>query len=231
MVFEDRGIDISVAVFSKPAVTAFGVRPAESKLLYTPKIDNSSGCYCSEITFCPHTHGTHIESLAHVLSGVKSTRSRLTFLKPILLARLFHVAVEDGAIRRTEFDGDNVVEAVVLRTGSLDDLVNYPDGLLNLTEDPSVFVTETSMRAIKSSFPKVRVLLIDSVSVDPSQDGGRLGAHREFFGSDDEDRFIVELCRIPRTLDPGIYALSLNVSSMESDAIPCRPVLYPLSCG
>jgi len=76
-------------------------------------------------------------------------------------------------------------------------------------------------------FPNCRILMVDLPSVDPEKDQGALKAHRRFFAGN--NRFIVEMCCIPPELMTGNYLLSLNMIDFNSDASPCRPVLYSIN--
>jgi len=81
-------------------------------------------------------------------------------------------------------------------------------------------------------------LVLDVPSADRSSDGGALTAHRIFFGlpvggstlSDARRRecTITELAYIPDSLADGWYFLSLQTPAITGDAVPSRPVLYPL---
>jgi arylformamidase len=82
-------------------------------------------------------------------------------------------------------------------------------------------------------------LVVDLPSIDRSHDEGRLTAHRLFFGLPAGDTAlahaersqctITELAYIPDDATDGYYLLQLQVPAINSDAVPCRPLLYRLT--
>ena len=81
-------------------------------------------------------------------------------------------------------------------------------------------------------------LLLDVPSADRADDGGHLSAHREFFGlpggstSLAEVRrphcTITELVYVEDRVADGAYLLSLQIPALGGDAVPSRPLLYPV---
>jgi hypothetical protein len=84
----------------------------------------------------------------------------------------------------------------------------------------------------------VEHLLVDLPSVDRMNDGGRLLAHRAFWGmpagtthathATRPNATITELIYVPEQIPDGLYLLSLQVAPFVADAAPSRPLLYPL---
>jgi arylformamidase len=84
----------------------------------------------------------------------------------------------------------------------------------------------------------VASLVVDLPSLDRADDGGRLAAHREFWGlppgSEDAAQatrghaLVTELAYVPDPVVDGLYLLDLQVPAFGSDAAPSRPVLYPV---
>lgn len=227
-------LDISVNILGRgtPAVTGFGLPHATSATIHDISADSSTGYRCDRIALCAHTNGTHVESIAHVTRTDLCTMQAAQQLAPLLLTKL--IDLEDlGAghgERRVSAAEDGQVEAVLIRSGWLD-MVLSASGQQSLNLDslsiapPSL--TETQVQTILDRHPRVRLLGFDSISVDPAQDGGQLRAHRRFFTA--PGRLIMELCRLPPVLSAGgSWALAPNIAPIDSDAIPCRPVLYPL---
>ncbi len=80
--------------------------------------------------------------------------------------------------------------------------------------------------------------MLDVPSADRSSDGGALTAHRIFFGlpagstslaeAARRDCTITELAYIDDAVADGWYFLSLQAPAIAGDAVPSRPVLYPL---
>ncbi len=81
-------------------------------------------------------------------------------------------------------------------------------------------------------------LVVDLPSLDRADDGGRLAAHRVFWGlppgCDDAAAatrgraLVTELAYVPDSVPDGLYLLDLQVPAFGADAAPSRPVLYPL---
>lgn len=81
--------------------------------------------------------------------------------------------------------------------------------------------------------------LVDIPSVDCEVDGGKLIVHRVLLRLPEEGpisreealqcrQTITELSFFPDSLCDGFYMLQLNVPNIESDAVPSRPVLFPV---
>jgi kynurenine formamidase len=85
---------------------------------------------------------------------------------------------------------------------------------------------------------KIRHLVVDLPSIDRTHDEGCLTAHRTFFGLAPEarevgqaarpDATITELAYIQADVLDGPYMLELQVPALGGDAVPSRPLLYPL---
>ncbi len=81
-------------------------------------------------------------------------------------------------------------------------------------------------------------LVLDVPSADRMEDGGVLSAHRVFFGlpagshrlaeAERRDGTLTELAYIEDAIADGWYLLSLQSPAIAGDAVPSRPVLYPL---
>ena len=77
----------------------------------------------------------------------------------------------------------------------------------------------------------VKHLLCDIPSVDREDDGGKLLAHKAFFGIPESlrlDATITELVYVPTNIEDGLYMLDLQIGPFQSDASPSRPILYSL---
>jgi hypothetical protein len=84
----------------------------------------------------------------------------------------------------------------------------------------------------------IEALVLDLPSADRADDGGKLTAHRIFFGLPPGSRRasestrpranITELAWIPPEIPDGLYLLDLQLPAFVSDAAPSRPLLYPV---
>lgn len=77
----------------------------------------------------------------------------------------------------------------------------------------------------------IKHVLCDIPSVDREDDGGKLLAHKAFFGVPESPRLdttITELIYVDNSIEDGLYLLDIQIASFQSDASPSRPVLYRL---
>jgi arylformamidase len=105
------------------------------------------------------------------------------------------------------------------------------------TDPPQPYFTVAAMRWIVAQ--GIDTLVVDLPSIDRAQDGGRLAAHRIFWGMPPLSKgaamavrkhaTITELAFIDNTIADGPYLLNLQVAPFMSDAAPSRPILLPLS--
>ena len=80
--------------------------------------------------------------------------------------------------------------------------------------------------------------MLDVPSADRASDAGALSAHRIFFGlpagstqlaqAQRRDCTITELAYVAETIADGWYLLALQAPAIAGEAVPSRPVLYPL---
>jgi hypothetical protein len=104
------------------------------------------------------------------------------------------------------------------------------------TPAPAPFLSREAMLALVER--GIEHLVLDVPSADRASDGGALTAHRIFFGlppqstqlaaSTRADCTLTELAYVADTIADGWYLLSLQAPAIAGDAVPSRPVLYPL---
>ena len=78
----------------------------------------------------------------------------------------------------------------------------------------------------------VQHLLLDLPSVDREEDAGQLLAHHAFWQYPAQPRreaTITELIFVPDEVADGLYLLNIQITSLELDASPSKPVLYLLT--
>eukprot|EP00127_Corallochytrium_limacisporum_P005098 Clim_evm4s199 gene=Clim_evmTU4s199 len=124
--------------------------------------------------------------------------------------------------------------ALVVRT-----LPNPEDKLhRNYTDTNPAYFTKEAISYITHTL-KIRHLLVDLPSMDKENDGGLLMAHRIFWkiwpAQQDEtgpyerqDCSITELCYVKPEIPDGPYKVSLLMSPIKDDAVPSRPILFPI---
>jgi len=78
-------------------------------------------------------------------------------------------------------------------------------------------------------------LLIDTPSLDRADDGGRVYNHKTWWGVhadgsiDHPQRLLTEMIYAHDGIADGLYLLDMQIAPLVTDAVPSRPVIYPLS--
>jgi len=186
-----------------------------------------------KISFTPHGNGTHTECYGHLVADPKATLNSLL--------NIFHFITEVISLRPHFLDnGDALItleslkqkikhptaKALVIRTLPNDD--SKKTRQYSGTNPPYLEAALTQHLAEKS----IEHLLLDLPSVDREVDGGALSAHKAFWNLDGIVRkhcTITELIYVPEHIPDGLYLLNLQITSLEIDASPSKPVLYKLT--
>lgn len=187
------------------------------------------------VSFNPHGHGTHTESVGHISPEVHPIGN--------LLKRYFFftqvVSVRPETRRAPDQREDRVItleqlrqllnerppEALVLRT-----LPNDGDAAAREWSGSNPCYLQSTACAWLRSIG-VKHLLLDLPSVDREEDGGVLAAHHAFWdfpSTIDLDRTITEMIHVPSAVPDGEYLLELQLPHLMNDAAPSRPVVYAL---
>ena len=237
------------AHFGAPAARAEPLSAGD----FTGDTRAGGSCNCEIVTLVPHCNGTHTEGPGHVTRERVSVHG--SALRPLYLAALISVRPEDADDCDESSDpapqaGDRLITAralvaalAALGAGTPDAVVvrTLPNSSEKLERDwmqpplPPYFSREAMALMVERD---VLHLLSDLPSVDRLLDDGRLTGHRVFFGLPARmdpaaavgrpDATITEMIYAPDSLPDGLYALSLQLASWVSDAVPSRPVLFPL---
>lgn len=211
-------------------------------------------CNCETITIVPHCNGTHTEGPGHLTSERISVHA--SALRPAFVAALVSVAAEDAEQSGETSDpgpqpGDRWITAralagalAAIEPAPIEALVvrTLPNDAAKRTRDwmepplPPYFTLEAMTMLVERG---VSHLLTDLPSIDRLLDEGRLSGHRVFFGMPPgsraahevgrPDATITEMIYAPGSLPDGLYALSLQLAAWITDAVPSRPVLFPLA--
>lgn len=182
----------------------------------------------NNILFNPHAHGTHTETVWHILD--RQVPIDRLFTKFFFKAEVITVAPEkqgeDWVISKKQLQyalGNKKREAVVIRT--LPNLADKKQAQYSHTNPP--YLLEEA--AVFFRDKGVQHLLIDLPSVDKEKDNGALVSHRAFWDVDGKVRTqatITELIYVPNHVEDGLYMLELQIAAFENDAAPSRPLLY-----
>jgi arylformamidase len=216
-----RPICLARAVsFGEEAQTWFGTeRPTSTTFAkgdFVGSVANGGAVNVSTLTLTPHGAGTHTESSGHITRNPLPINSVAT--PGLIPASLVTVesATHDALLDSISNCQGGFLEALVIRSRQ-PALSGYPAEALRHAASLGVMH-----------------LLVEEASVDPEADGGRLAAHRAFWGlsngsnSGTSARTITELIQIPPEAPDGPYLLDLQIPNLTTDAVPSRPVLYPL---
>ena len=254
----DFGQALSLAIpldFAGPQPACFGAPRAESNPLrrggFTGDTRLGGSCNCEVLTLAPHCNGTHTECVGHVTDERVAISERLA--GGVQLAQLVTVEPVPAEAIAEDSDprpgpGDRLVTAAALERAAAGNPGPRPAALVVRT------LREGSpLRAYEGAAPApylsrqaaewivargIETLVLDLPSADRADDGGKLTAHRVFFGLPPGSRdahaasrpraSITELAWIPAGIADGYYLLDLQIPPFLSDAAPSRPLLFPV---
>jgi len=182
------------------------------------------------ITFNPHSHGTHTETVGHITEKVYSINKHLKQF--FFLAEVVTVAPEklgdDWVISKKQLQfalGNKKRDAIVIRTLPN---TNQKKSRQYSNTNPTYLMEDA---AVYLRLKGIKHLLIDLPSVDKEQDGGALLAHNAFWNTKGVlrlDATITEFIYVSNKFEDGCYMLNLQIAPFENDASPSKPILYKL---
>lgn len=208
---------------------------------FTGRVSAGASCNAELVRFAPHCHGTHTEGPGHLSDEIMPVQDLVPAYP--LPACLISVTPVDPAHARER--PPHPAAGALIESGSLD-LYGHEPALVirTLPNDPDKALRDwnrappypvLSLEAIRKLVDRgVEHLLIDTPSLDPAADGGKMAIHRAFWDMPGIHPgrarcTITEMIYVPDELRDGIYLLSLNISSLVGEASPSAPVLYPLA--
>lgn len=250
---EPIGRDIAIALRpDRDQPNHFGADPARSEPMragaFVGDTRRGGSCNCETLTLTPHCNGTHTECVGHVTDARFGLDQIATGLTGI--AALVSITPRHRPARNGETGEDLVITAddlaralattwhpdatsLVLRTlpNDADKTTRYYD-----PSAPCPYLTANAAGLLVER--KINHLLVDMPSVDRLLDGGRLEAHRIFWGlppgsrelaaADRPQATITEMIYAPDEIVDGLYYLNLQVPRLALDAAPSRPTLHRL---
>ncbi|MEP7313208.1 MAG: cyclase family protein [Pseudomonadota bacterium] len=252
-----KGVSLAIELaFNGPQPRHFGAPPATSTPFviggFNGEVSRGASCNCRSLTLVPHCNGTHTESVGHLTVTGESLHGFVPAgpLPALLLSLRPQRAAESGEDSEPQPQPDDLLlTRADLRNAWPAQLPFQPTALLlrTLPNDVSKLQRDYSggnppflSRQLATEIVALGIthLVLDLPSADRSDDGGRLTAHRIFFGLPpgsarhaDASRphsTITELAWMPDSLLDGCYALQLQLPAFSGDAVPSRPVLFPL---
>ena len=250
-----RPVDLALELdFSGAQPRHFGAPRASSRPFaargFKGSVARGAGCNCELITFIPHCNGTHTEGVGH-LTRERFDAYRVTpagLLAALLVSVTPEPAAGEGSDPMPQAQDRLITQrslerawpahtpfaprALIIRT-----LPNTPDKRVRdySAQTPPYLSRQAAELLVARG---ILHLIVDVPSVDRAHDEGRLTAHHVFFGlprgavhAEDAGRSsatITELAYIPEAVADGACLLALQVPAFSGDAVPSRPLLYPL---
>lgn len=239
--------------FAGPQPSCFGAPRAAARPFTAGDFvgDTRAGgsCNCEILTLAPHCNGTHTECVGHVTEDRVAVSERLPGgVELALLVTVLPVAAADSTEDSdpTPAPADRLVTAMALGRAFNHHLGPAPSAVIVRTtagesphrayDGPAPAPYLTRQAAAYLVGLGIETLVLDLPSADRADDGGKLTAHRTFFGLPPGSRrasesqrpraTITELAWIAPTIVDGLYLLDLQLPAFLSDAAPSRPLLY-----
>ncbi len=243
---DDRNpIDLSISIgVDGENPNAFYINPAQFEPIrvggFVGSVREGGSANCEVLTLCAHGNGTHTECVGHI------SENRISL--PLIWQDGFHLAQlvsleleEKGYISLDQVSAVNWnegISAVIFRS--------LPNGNWkkkhNWSGNNAPFFQSSALKFLADM--GLTHLLTDFPSVDPEEDNGLLEAHHAWWGVPyrSQGNFkqrvsiegirskatITELIYIPSDVKDGIYSLQIQIPNLMTDAVPSRPLLYPI---
>jgi len=227
-------LDISLPLrASQKNVNAWYIGPPEIAPVVieedTISVEAGASVNFNQISFNPHAHGTHTETVGHITEKVHSINKNLKqfFFLAEVITVVPEKTGEDYVISKKQLQfalGNKKREALVIRT------------LPNTRKDKQSrqysntnwpYFTEEAANYIKDK--GIKHWLVDIPSVDKERDDGELRCHHAFWNTSGKLRMeatITELIYVSNKIIDGEYFLNLQIAPFENDASPSKPILY-----
>ena len=178
----------------------------------------------------PHGNGTHTECVGHISKENYTLNQHLKQF--MFLAELISVTPErigeDQVITKAQLESlckHQTTEALIIRT--LPNHLNKQTFQYSNTNPPYIHHEAAAWMVSKG----IKHLLLDLPSVDREKDDGKLLAHHAFWNYPQATRLdctITELIFVADKIADGLYLLNIQITSLENDASPSKPVLYEI---
>lgn len=228
-----KPLDISIPVSNKNSVNAWYVGQTIIKPQqlgdWEGSIEKGASVNFNNIQFNPHSHGTHTESVAHILPNSLSINETLNtyFFKATLITIIPIQTGKDHQITlellEKALDNSSIGKALIVRTTP-----NTNDKKRkNYSDTNWTYFTKEAMQFIVNM--GIMHILVDTPSVDKEKDNGKLEAHHTFWQTSSNLRVsatITEFVYVPNEIIDGNYLLNLQVAAFENNAAPSRPILF-----
>lgn len=236
----------------------FSAPPARATPLhagsFTGSVSGGASCNCSTLELTPHCNGTHTECVGHLTREAVDVCEVLphTLLPALLMTITPQAPGSSEPCDPPAVAGDTLItreallhswpvqlspvpRALILRT--------RPNGVDKCVRDyrqrPAAYLTPAAASLMVDR--RIEHLVLDVPSADRANDGGRLSAHRVFFGLPPASHALAEATRaqctitelafVPDAITDGSWLLALQVPRIAGDALPSQPLLYAASAA
>lgn len=227
-------IDISIPINPNPNlnVNAWYIDPPKFNVVelddWVGSTSRGGDVNFNSITFNPHSHCTHTETVGHILTGDYSVNRALKTY--FYLTELISVCPKniggDLIITKSEIQSktcNTKSKSLIIRTLPNNEIKKNKDYSHSnppyLEEDAAIYLREIG----------IDHLLIDLPSIDREKDGGALLSHNAFWNTNGEvrvDATITEFIYVDNKINDGTYILNLLIAPIVNDATPSKPIIY-----
>lgn len=232
-----QGLDISLPLRSGDNnPSCYWAEPVKMETIrsgdFVGNVKEGGSVNYQKLSLTPHGNGTHTECYGHISADGATLNQCLTdfhFFAEVITVTPDKTSSGDFIITRNEVSEKlqhASAKAVVIRTLPSDDSKRVKQ--YSGSNPPYLDHQATAFLVEKG----IDHLLIDLPSVDRESDEGKLLAHKAFWKFPEHIRknaTITELVFIPDHITDGLYLLNLQITSLEMDASPSKPVLYKLT--
>lgn len=199
---------------------------------FTGSVNEGGSVNYQKLTVTPHGNGTHTECYGHISADGATLNQCLD--KFHFVARLITVTPEASVNGDRVITRESVHDQIKTPTAQAVIIRTLPNNESKKTFQYSGTNPPYLHHEIARDFAAAGVLhlLIDLPSVDRESDEGKLLAHKAFWKFPDhirKDSTITELIYVDPAIEDGWYLLNLQITSLEMDASPSKPVLYKLT--
>lgn len=224
-----KPLDISIPIqASGENVNAWYIE--EPKIKKVLSVDNGDQVNFNTWTINPHAHGTHTETVGHIIENGPSINKCLKqfFFRAELITVAPEKKGDDMIISKKQVQlllKQKKPEALIIRT------------MPNTKEKKSRQYSNTNWPYVEPDVMDmarqrgIKHFLIDQPSVDKEKDEGKLLSHKAFWNVEGElrkDCTITELIYVPNKVKDGSYILNLQIAPIENNASPSKPILYKI---
>jgi len=227
-------LDISMPLKAKASnVNAWYIGPPEIAPVvmdgYTISVLEGASVNFNQISFNPHAHGTHTETVGHITEKVHSINKHLKqfFFLAEVITVVPEKQEEDYIISKKQLQfalGNKKRDALVVRT-----LPNTRKDKHSRQYSNTNWPYFTKEAAVYLKEKGIKHWLVDMPSVDKERDDGELLCHHAFWDTSGQlrlDATITEMIYVSNKIEDGAYFLNLQIAPFENDASPSKPILY-----